>query len=99
MPHSGSRSHGIFTIASGWTRAGNKKGVAGDESFEAFAEAVAPGKLAEADAAVGSSKVRRGRWLAEEVTCPAEVEDLYRDVLDALERRGMPGVKPIGMQS
>ena len=78
------RQYGIFTLARGWTRADKKNGIVGDESFEAFADRVAPGKLAEAAQVVGSSKVRRGRWLAENVPCPAEVDGLYRQVLDAL---------------
>lgn len=37
--------HGIFTLARGWTTASKANRTPGDESFEAFIEAVAPGKL------------------------------------------------------
>lgn len=83
------RDHGVFTLASGWTRA-VKNGIAGDESFEAFAESVAPGKLSEAEREVGSSKVRVGRWLAEKVPCPEKVDDLYRRILNTLKLDGAP---------
>lgn len=78
------RDHGIFTLAPGWSRADKKNGMAGDESFEAFAEHGAPDKLGEAEQLFPSSKVRRGRWLAENAQCPDEVDGLYRRVLKAL---------------
>ncbi|MHB8262319.1 MAG: AAA family ATPase [Acidimicrobiales bacterium] len=78
------RDHGIFTLAPGWTRADKEKHLVGNESFEAFAKGVAPDKFAEAEAEVGSNKVRRGRWLAENVACPPEVNDLYRQIVTAL---------------
>jgi len=78
------RDHGVFTLAPGWIRADKKNGIVGDESFEAFAESVAPSKLSEAGQAVGSSKVRMGRWFAENVPCPDEVDRFYGQVLKAL---------------
>jgi len=78
------RDHGVFTLGPGWTRADKKNGIVGDESFEAFAESVAPCKLSEAAQAVGSSKVRMGRWFAENVPCPDEVDRFYGQVLKAL---------------
>lgn len=78
------RDHGVFTLAAGWVRADKEKGIAGNESFEAFADRVVPDKFTEAKRLFPSSKVRRGRWLAENVPCPAEVDGLYRQVLDAL---------------
>jgi energy-coupling factor transporter ATP-binding protein EcfA2 len=78
------RDHGVFTLAPGWTRADKKNGIVGDESFEAFAESVAPSKLSEAAQAVGSGKVRMGRWFAENVPCPDEVDRFYGQVLKAL---------------
>jgi energy-coupling factor transporter ATP-binding protein EcfA2 len=78
------RKQGIFTLASGWERARKAEGVGGDESFEAFVERVAPGKLCEAARDAGLSKVRRGRWLGENVPCPSEVDQLYGDILTSL---------------
>ncbi len=82
------RDDGVFTLASGWTRADKKNGIVGDESFEAFAEGVVPDKFAEAKQLFPLSKVRRGRWLAENASCPDEVNDLYRQVLNALKLDG-----------
>ena len=92
--------HGIFTLAPGWTRARRRHPstcestagamTAGDESFEAFVESVYPGKLQESHDVVGGSKVRRGRWVAENTDCPAAVEELYHQIVDVLEQRGMP---------
>ncbi len=84
------RDHGVFTLAAGWVRADQEKGIAGNESFEAFAEGVVPDKFAEAKQLFPSSKVRRGRWLAENASCPDEVNDLYRQVLNALKLDGTP---------
>jgi len=84
------RDDGVFTLAPGWTRPDKKNGIVGDESFEAFAEGVAPDKFAEAKQLFPSSKVRRGRWLAENASCPDEVNDLYRQVLNALKLDGTP---------
>jgi hypothetical protein len=84
------REHGVFTLAPGWTRADKKNGIVGDESFEAFAESVASEKFAEAKQLFPSSKVRRGRWLAENAPCPDEVDVLYRQVLNSLELDGAP---------
>jgi energy-coupling factor transporter ATP-binding protein EcfA2 len=84
------RDHGVFTLARGWTRADKKTGIDGDESFEAFAESVAPDEFAEAKQLFPSSKVRRGRWLAENTPCPDKVNDLYRQVLNALKLDGTP---------
>jgi AAA domain, putative AbiEii toxin, Type IV TA system len=80
---------GIFTLARGWKTADKAAGTANEESFEAFVEAVAPGKLRQAEAEVGDSKVRRGRWLGTAVTCPPEVADLYGQLITALGQRGL----------
>jgi hypothetical protein len=81
--------HGIFTLARGWTTASRASRTPGDESFEAFIEAVAPGKLRQAEDEVGDSKVRTGRWLAAEISCPGEVTDLYDRMITALGRQGL----------
>ncbi len=73
--------HGIFTLATSWTKP--------DEAIEAFFERVAPGKLAEAEREVGNSKLRKGRWIAQETSCPAEVDKLYQGAIAALVDRGM----------
>jgi predicted ATPase len=70
--------HGVFTLATSWTGSG--------EALESFFERVAPGKLAEAETQVGGSKIRKGRWVAQETDCPSEVDDLYRQVVAALNR-------------
>jgi hypothetical protein len=70
--------HGVFTLTTSWT---------GDaEGFEGFIEGAAPGKLAEARAEVGSSKIRKGRWVAQQTDCPEEVDDLYRQIVVAIDR-------------
>jgi hypothetical protein len=81
--------YGIFTLARGWTAFNKASKTPGDESFEAFVEAVAPGKLREAEHEVGDSKVRKGRWLGATVTCPPGVADLYNRLLTALGRQGL----------
>lgn len=53
--------HGIFTLARGWTIPSKANKTLGDESFEAFVEGVASGKLQQAEDEVGDSKVRKGR--------------------------------------
>lgn len=86
------RLHGVFTLSEGWTtrEKGTKPGTPpDDESFEAFVERVAPGKLSEAEDAVGDSKVRMGLWIAENVTCPSEVSDLYKQIIAVLQQRGL----------
>ena len=71
--------HGVFTLTTSWTGSA--------EAIEAFIEGAAPGKLAEAEAEVGKrSKTRKGRWVAEQTDCPSEVNDLYRQIVAALER-------------
>jgi hypothetical protein len=81
------RANGIFTLARGWTTANKKLGTAGDESFEAFLDVVAQGKLEEAASTVGPSKVRRGRWIAEIVSCPNEVAQCYSEMFGRLGAR------------
>ena len=81
--------YGIFTLARGRTTASKASRTQGDESFEAFIEAVAPGKLRQAEDEVGDSKVRKGRWLAAEIGCPGEVADLYDRMTTALGRQGL----------
>lgn len=78
------RRYGIFTLAPDWDRT-KTDGITA-ESFEAFVEA-APGlagQLAAAKAEVGNSKVRQGRWLAENHQCPGTVDRLYADIVHAL---------------
>ncbi len=70
--------HGVFTLTTSWAGSG--------EAIEAFIEGAAPGKLAEAAAEVGKSKVRKGRWVAQQTGCPPEVNDLYRQIVTALDR-------------
>jgi Predicted ATP-dependent endonuclease of the OLD family len=81
--------HGIFTLARGWTTADKASGTPNDESFEVFVEAEAPGMLAQAQAAVGDSKVRQGRWVGRNAPCPSAVGDLYQSVVTAFRRRGL----------
>lgn len=81
--------YGIFTLARGWKTADKAARTPNDESFEAFVEAVAPGMLDQAEAEVGGSKVRRGRWLGTNVACPPDVSDLYGNVITALDAKGL----------
>ena len=67
---------GVLTVTTSWTGSG--------EAVEGFIEGAAPGKLAEAKAEVGDSKIRKGRWVAQQTDCPAEVDDLYRQIVAAL---------------
>jgi hypothetical protein len=83
------REHGIFTLAIGWKTKDKDTGTPNDESFEVFVESVAPGELALAREAVGESKVRQGRWVGENVTCPEAVGDVYAEVVKTLEQRGL----------
>ncbi len=73
--------HGVFTLATGWDSS--------TESFEAYADTVAPGRLNEAAQLVGRSKVRQGRHVASTTDCPPEVDKLYGTLLD---RFGLVGV-------
>ena len=70
--------HGVFTLATSWTGSA--------EAVEGFIEGAAPGKLAEAKAEVGESKIRKGRWVAQQTDCPAEIDDLYRKIIATLDR-------------
>jgi len=70
--------HGIFTLTTSWTGSA--------EAVEGFIECVAPGKLAEAKAEVGESKIRKGRWVAQQTDCPAKIDDLYRKIIATLDR-------------
>jgi len=69
---------GVFTLATSWTESG--------EAVEGFIEGTAPGKLAQAKAEVGESKIRKGRWVAQQTDCPAEIDDLYRKIIATLDR-------------
>jgi predicted ATPase len=71
--------HGVFTLTTSWTGS--------EEAVESFIEGAAPGKLAEAEAEVGKSKIRKGRWVAQETDCPSEVDGLYRQIITVLDRR------------
>ncbi len=70
--------HGVFTSTTSWTGSG--------EAVEGFIEGAAPGKLAEAKAEVGDSKIRKARWVAQQTDCPAEIDDLYRQIVATLDR-------------
>ncbi|HTX83132.1 MAG TPA: AAA family ATPase [Streptosporangiaceae bacterium] len=67
---------GIFTLAAGSD--------ASDESFEAYIQTVSPGSLTEAASAVVRSKPRQGRYIAEKIDCPPEVDALYAKILRQL---------------
>jgi hypothetical protein len=77
---------GVFTLTTSWT--GNA------EAAEDFIEGAARGKLAEAETEVGKSKIRRGRWVAEQTDCPPEVDDLYRQIVVALDREFVDAPSP-----
>jgi hypothetical protein len=79
------RRYGIYTLAVGWTTADTDAGTSGDESFEVFLDSVAPGARDKARAEVGDSKVRQGRWMAENVPCPDAVADLYASLIHHLQ--------------
>jgi predicted ATPase len=95
------RRHGIFTLASGWhtkprRRARSSEQDEGelpedDESFEAFiaSKAELAAVWAQARHTSPKSKPRAGRLLADATDCPAEVADLYTDLLDYLEAHGL----------
>jgi energy-coupling factor transporter ATP-binding protein EcfA2 len=73
-------THGIYTLVGSW------KG--GEESVESFFEKAAPGKLTEATAEVGSgSKIRLGRWVAQETPCPKEIDQLYERLVERFVER------------
>lgn len=82
-------SHGVFTLALGWRVADKNTSQVNDESFEAFIESAVPGQLALAKVDVGASKVRQGRWLAENVGCPEAVSALYMRIVASLGERGL----------
>src|SRR6266568_3939082 len=62
-------SSGVFTLAEGWDPA--------VESFEAYVDLIAPGRLAQAVTVVGRSKPRQGRHMASGTECPGAVDALY----------------------
>lgn len=67
-------AHGIYTLTNSWH--------GGEEHIESFFERVAPGKLKEAVADVGTrSKIRLGRWVAYETPCPREINQLYEKIV------------------
>ncbi len=76
--------HGVFTLTTSWTGSA--------EAVESFIEVVAPGKLADAEAKVGNSKSRKGRWVAQQTDCPAKIDDLYRKIIAAFNLE--PGAAP-----
>lgn len=78
--------NGIFTLTTNWSDP--------DEAIEAFFERVAPDKLAESEQEVGKSKIRKGRWVAHETPCPAEVNDLYNRVVNAFRSEANGGENP-----
>jgi ABC-type branched-subunit amino acid transport system ATPase component len=81
--------HGAFTLAQGWTTKEKNLSTVNDERFEVFLDSVAPGMLAQAEMEVGNSKVRKGWWVAEQMMCPPEVNDLYQKLIYVLEGRGL----------
>lgn len=83
------QKHGAFTLAQGWTTKEKNVSTVNDESFEVFLEGVAPGQLAQAEMEVGTSKVRKGLWVADHVKCPPEVNNLYQNLMGVLEGRGL----------
>ncbi len=56
-----------------------------DETLESLPEIMR--LQSEAHAAVGKSKVRQGRWIAEEIDCPPAVQKVLEQALDTLRRR------------
>lgn len=64
---------GIFTLAEEWDSPG--------EGFEAFLDTEFPGSLDRAAKAVGRSKPRQGRHVAEATECPKAVDELYQKLL------------------
>jgi hypothetical protein len=82
-------SHGILTLASGWTTASKKARQPGDESFEAFIDSIDSTARDQAAQEVGGSKVRVGRWIADHRDCPSQVSELYKHVIIALQHRGL----------
>ncbi len=78
--------HGVFTSTTSWTGSA--------EAAEGFIEGAAPGKLAEAETEVGKSKIRKGRWVAQQTDCPPEVDDLYRQIVAAVDRELVDAPSP-----
>jgi hypothetical protein len=78
--------HGVFTLATSW--AGSA------EAVEGFIEGAARGKLAEAETEVGKSKIRKGRWVAQQTGCPPKVDGLYRQIVAALDREFVDAPSP-----
>lgn len=79
--------YGIFTLADGWKVKDRNGSAENNESFEVFLEKVAPGQLSQAESEIGSSKVRKGLWIAETVACPGEVNDLYKKIISLFSAR------------
>ncbi len=78
--------HGVFTLTTSWTGSA--------EAVEGFIEGATRGKLAEAETEVGKSKIRKGRWVAQQTDCPREVDDLYRQIVAALDRELVDAPSP-----
>jgi energy-coupling factor transporter ATP-binding protein EcfA2 len=68
--------HGIFTVATDWNSPA--------ESIEAYIDSVVPGHLDAAEKIVGKSKPRKGRHVATDTDCPAEIDALYAQILEHL---------------
>jgi len=77
--------HRVFTLAPDWDRTKDENGITA-ESFEAYIRSAPEltGQLPLARTEVGSSKVRQGRWLAENHACPPAVNELYAEIVKAL---------------
>ena len=70
------RKNNIFTLASGW-----ETGKESFEDFDGFKD-----KLIEAKEECGKSKVRQGRWIAENIPPPESVKDLFYNIMTAFEK-------------
>ena len=78
--------HSVFTLTTSW--AGSA------EAVEGFIEGAAPGRLAEAKAEVGDSKIRKGWWVAQQTDCPPEIDDLYRQIIATLDQELLDAPSP-----
>lgn len=67
------KRHGVFTLAESF-----------DEEIEPALERFDPTVWADAKRVGQRSKVRRGRFFAQHLNCPAEVDALYRDLVACL---------------
>lgn len=52
-----------------------------DHELQEDVLSTAPGKLKEAEAQVGRSKVRKGLWIAENIKCPDAMREKYKAIV------------------